>query len=276
MTEYFFDSHAHLDGDRFKGDLEATLDRAGQAGISDIVCIGASDGFASNTEVLALVDRQGAAGAARGTGALPHPSIHATVGIHPHDARIADAACIAEVRKLAEHRKVVGIGETGLDYHYDHSPRDTQREVFRAFVRMARELDLPLVVHTREAEDDTIAILDSEKAQEVGGVIHCFTGTEKLARYAVEIGFFVSFSGVLTFKSSENLRAIARSLPKDQVLVETDCPFLTPIPHRGKRNEPAFVAYTAAALAELWGDTIEKVKRQTGENAARLFKIERA
>jgi TatD DNase family protein len=265
VKRYFFDSHAHLDGERFKDDLEATLLRAAEAGITDIVCVGASDGFDSNTDALALVDREGAR--------IASPALHATVGIHPHDARIADADCLAKVRALAGHEKVVGVGETGLDYHYDHSPRQVQREVFSAFVRMANDAKLPLVIHTREAEDDTMAILEAERAPTTGGVIHCFTSTERLARFAVEIGFYVSFSGVITFKSSDSLRAIAKGLPKDRVLIETDCPFLTPVPHRGKRNEPAFVAYTAAMIAELWGEPVDAVKQITGENAARLFGI---
>jgi TatD DNase family protein len=259
VSKRFFDSHAHLEANEFGEDLEATIQRARDSGITDIVCIGASDGFASNPKALRIAET--------------YPRIFATVGIHPHDAKIADAACLEEVRKLAAHEKVVAIGETGLDYHYDHSPRAEQRDAFRAFVRMAKGLHLPLVIHTREAEDDTIAILREEGAPETGGVIHCFTGTDKLADAALDLGFFISFSGVLTFKNAEPLRAIAKRLPRDRVMVETDCPFLAPIPYRGKRNEPSFMIETAKLLASLWGSSLEEVKAATGENAARLFRI---
>lgn len=260
MTDRFFDSHAHLDGPDFTEDLPATLDRARAAGITDIVCVGASAGFESNPKAVAIAEA--AAGA---------PRLWATVGIHPHDARLADATCLEQVRALAASEKVVAIGETGLDYHYDHSPRDQQRAAFRAFIGIARSLTLPLVVHTREAEEDTLAILREEKADGVGGVIHCFTGTERLARGALDLGFLISFSGVLTFKNAEALRTIARDLPRDRVLVETDCPYLAPIPYRGKRNEPAYVVKTVETLARLWDTSIEEVKRTTGANAARFF-----
>jgi TatD DNase family protein len=263
MSERFIDSHAHLDAESFQGELNALLERAQGAGITDIVSIGASEGFASNPKTLAILDANRTA----------VPRLFGTVGIHPHDARIADRECLERVRVLAAHPRVVGIGETGLDYHYDHSPRDQQKEAFRAFLRMARSLNLPAVVHTREAEEDTINILREENAKEIGGVIHCFTGTEKLASAAIDLGFYVSFSGVLTFKNADPIREVARALPRDRVLVETDCPFLAPIPFRGKRNEPSFVVHTAQVLARLWGAGIEEVKRVTGDNAARLFRL---
>jgi TatD DNase family protein len=263
MTPRFFDSHAHLDGKEFGGDLEGAISRAEDAGITDIVCIGASEGFESNARALAVADaRAGVAG----------PAFWATVGVHPHDAKIVDAECLAKVRTLAAHPRVVAIGETGLDYYYDHSPREKQQEVFREFLRMAKTLGLPAVIHTRDAEDDTIAILREEDAASIGGVIHCFTGTEKLARAALDVGFYISFSGVVTFRNADPLRAIARELPRDRVLVETDCPYLAPVPYRGKRNEPAYIMETTKTLATLWGVPIEEVKRMTGENAARLFR----
>jgi TatD DNase family protein len=255
----FFDSHAHLDANDFGGDLEATIERARSVGITDIVCIGASEGFESNPKAVAIAES--------------HDRIYATVGIHPHDAKIADRACLEAVEKLSAHPKVVAIGETGLDYHYDHSPREMQRDAFRAFVRMAKTRTLPIVVHTREAEDDTIQILVEEDAKKVGGVIHCFTGTDKLADAALDLGFYISFSGVLTFKNAEALRAIAKRLPKEKVLVETDCPFLAPIPFRGKRNEPSYIVETTKLLADLWGSSLEDVKASTGSNAAALFRI---
>ncbi|MCK6547699.1 TatD family hydrolase, partial [Myxococcota bacterium] len=258
-TPRFVDSHAHLDGEKFAQDLEDTLRRARDVGLTDIVCIGASDGFESNKPTLALAEK------------IPH--VFATVGIHPHDAKVADAACLAEIRALAKHPKVVGIGETGLDYYYDHSPREAQQDAFRAFLAMARELQLPVVVHTRDAEDDTIQILREEKANEIGGVLHCFTGTEKLAAAAMELDLYVSFSGVLTFKNADPLRAIAKGLRRDRVLVETDCPYLAPIPYRGKRNEPAYVVHTAKVLADVWGVSLDDVKAITGANAVRMFKL---
>lgn len=253
----FIDSHAHLDGDTFAGDLEGALDRAREAGLTDIICVGASDGFDSNPKAIAVAETKS--------------WLWATVGIHPHDARIGDEACLERVRALAAHEKVVAIGETGLDYHYDHSPREVQKDVFRRSLRLARDLGLPVVIHTREAEEDTIAILREEKAEDLGGVIHCFTGTALLARAALDLGFCISFSGVLTFRNGEPLRQLAKELPRDRVLVETDCPYLTPVPHRGRRNEPAFVVNTARVLSDLWGMDLEQVKRTTGANTARLF-----
>ena len=185
-----------------------------------------------------------------------------------------DDEVLEKLRDLSAAEEVVAIGETGLDYHYDLSPREAQRDAFRRFLRMSHETKKPCVVHTREAEDDTIAILREEDAAGCGGVIHCFTGTQTLADAAVDLGWYVSFSGVLTFNNASRLRAVAKALPRDRVLVETDCPYLTPVPHRGKRNEPAFVVHTAEKLAELWEVSLEDVKQTTGENARRLFGIE--
>ena len=260
MSHRFVDSHAHLDGDVLHPQLPAVLDRARDAGLTDIVCIGASDGFESNPKTLAVAEE--------------HDGIHVAVGIHPHDARIVDNDIVRQVRGLADHPKVVAIGEMGLDYYYDSSPRDEQQVAFRQFLGVAREVSKPVVIHTRDAEDDTLAILKDEGAEDVGGVIHCFTGTDKLAQGALELGFFISFSGVLTFKKAESLRAIAKDLPRDRVLVETDCPYLAPVPKRGKTNEPSYVVHTAGKLAELWEMDLEAVKAQTGENAVRLFGLE--
>lgn len=260
MAPRFIDSHAHLDGDVLNPQLPAVLDRARAAGLTDIVCIGASDGFESNPKTLAIADQ--------------HDGIHATVGIHPHDARLVDETVLAKVRALADHPKVVAIGEMGLDYYYDNSPREAQGDAFRRFVAIAREVQKPVVVHTRDAEDDTLAILKNEGADALGGVIHCFTGTEKLAQGALDLGFYISFSGVLTFKKAEALRSIAKDLPRDRVLVETDCPYLAPIPKRGKTNEPSYVLHTAGKLADLWGVDLDEVKEQTGRNAVRLFGLE--
>lgn len=253
----FFDSHAHIDGPEFDEDREAVIERARAAGVTHLVLIGASDGFDSNPRAVALAEQ--------------HDMMFASVGLHPHDAKLVDDTVLARLRAMADSDKVVAIGETGLDYHYDLSPREQQRSAFREFLRMSHDTKKPCIVHTREAEDDTIAILEEEDAASCGGVIHCFTGTQKLADAAVALDWYISFSGVLTFRNADPLRAIAKRLPRDRVLVETDCPYLTPIPHRGKRNEPAFVVHTAEKLAELWDVSTEEVMAQTGENAQRFF-----
>lgn len=249
------DSHAHLDS--FGEELPAVLDRARLAGVRQIITIGASDGLGPNHTAVEI--------------ARAHPHVFASVGVHPHDARIVDVAALATIEGLAADPKVVAIGETGLDYHYKHSTIEEQQRAFRAFVALALRVKKPLVVHTRDADADTADLLRDTGAQAVGGVIHCFTGTPALAAAAIELGFYVSFSGILTFKAAEELRAIAKDLPRDRVLVETDCPFLAPVPHRGKRNEPAFVALTAERLAELWGVSVTEVQAKTSENTARLF-----
>jgi TatD DNase family protein len=254
----FVDSHAHLDGDHF-AELEPFLERARAAGLTDIVCIGASDGVDSNPRTVELVQK--------------HEGLFATVGIHPHDARLTTDEVVAGIRELVRRPKVVAVGEIGLDYHYDYSPRDQQRAAFRRFLDLAREEKKPVVIHTREAEDDTLAILRDAGAESIGGVLHCFTGTEKLAQGALELGFYISFSGVLTFKTAEPLRAIARDLPRDRVMIETDCPFLAPIPKRGKPNEPSYIVHTASCLASLWQVEDSEVRRTTSENAIRLFKL---
>lgn len=249
------DSHAHLDS--FGEELPAVLDRARLAGVRQIITIGASDGLGPNHTAVEI--------------ARAHPHVFASVGVHPHDARIVDEAALATIEGLAADPKVVAIGETGLDYHYKHSTIEEQQRAFRAFVALALRVKKPLVVHTRDADADTADLLRDTGAQAVGGVIHCFTGTPALAAAAIELGFYVSFSGILTFKAAEELRAVAKDLPRDRVLVETDCPFLAPVPHRGKRNEPAFVALTAERLAELWGVSVTEVQAKTSENTARLF-----
>lgn len=259
MTGAFFDTHAHIDGPEFDEDRDAVIGRAREAGLTHMVLIGASDGFDSNPRAVALAEQ--------------HDDMFATVGLHPHDAKLVNDDTLAKLEAMASKDKVVAIGETGLDYYYDQSPRDVQRDAFRKFLRMSHATKKPCVVHTRDAEDDTIEILRSEDAAGCGGVIHCFTGTQKLADAAIDLGWYISFSGVLTFRNADPLRAIAKDLPKDRVLVETDCPYLTPVPHRGKRNEPSFVVHTAACLADLWDVDAEAVRRITGENALRFFAL---
>jgi TatD DNase family protein len=205
-----------------------------------------------------------------------YENVYAAAGVHPHDARLFDDAAAERLRKLlAGSPRVVAWGEIGLDYHYDHSPRDVQREVFRRQLRLAREVALPVIIHSREADEDTVEILAREWAGAArGGVMHCFGGGLWMAERALELGFYISFAGNVTFKKAEPLREVARIVPPDRLLVETDCPYLAPVPHRGRRNEPAFVADTARFLAELRGTTPEELGRATSDNFSRLFGVE--
>ena len=204
-----------------------------------------------------------------------HKDIFAAVGVHPHDAKLFDEAAEQKlVNLIKKSARVIAWGEIGLDYHYDHSPREVQREVFRRQLRLARTADLPVVIHSRAADEDTIAILREELADyNRGGVMHCFGGSLSMAESAIDLGFFISFAGNLTFKKAESLREVARQLPLDRLMIETDCPYLTPVPFRGKRNEPARVVETARCLAELHDETLEEIGRITSENFGKLFGV---
>ena len=254
-----FDTHAHLDFEIFHGDFDDVLARAREAGLQHIVTIGASGGFGSNQRAIELAERL--------------EMVYATVGIHPHQARLLDDDVYAKLTELAAHPCVVAIGETGLDYFYDRSARPVQRAAFRRFVGLAREVHKPLVVHTRDAEDDTIAILRETGAEACDGIIHCFSGTQHLAAYALEIGFHLSFSGIVTFPSAPIVQEVARECPIDRILVETDAPYLAPTPLRGQRNEPAFVNHTARFIAKLRGMAPEDLAEAALENGRRLFGI---
>lgn len=251
------DSHCHLDFPEFAPELDAVVDRARAAGVGLCVSIGTTlDGF---PRVQAVAER--------------FDSVWCSVGIHPHEAEKEPLEDAQALIALAQGPKVVGIGETGLDYFYEHSPRAAQQKNFRLHIAAARELGLPLIVHTRDAEGDTIEILRDEMEQGAfTGLIHCFTGTKKLADAALELGFYISVSGIATFKKSEELRAVIREVPLERLLVETDAPFLAPVPHRGKRNEPAFVAHTADVLAGLKGVAREDLAAQTTQNFFSLFR----
>jgi TatD DNase family protein len=242
---------------------------------------------ADRAEIAILLDRARAAGVGRflvpGTTvadsrdaveiAAAFEGVRAAVGVHPHEAKDFEPARDgAKLEELAARPGVVAIGEIGLDFHYDYSPRDVQRDVFRKQVRLARDVGLPLIIHTREADDEAATILEEEGAKETGGVIHCFTGGEDLARRALALGFYVSFSGIVAFPRSETIQAVARSVPEDRLLVETDAPFLAPPPHRGKRNEPAFVVDVARKVAGLRGETPEAVGAAAKRNFERLFR----
>lgn len=257
----FIDTHTHLDDPRFELDREAVLSRAQEAGVERLVTIGCD--LTTSQAAVALAER--------------YPFVYAAVGVHPHEAKQIGDDWYSQFRRLARHPKVVAYGEIGLDYHYNHSPPHLQRARFREQIGLARELGLPLVIHTREAQEDTLTILKEEKASEVGGVFHCFTGEARLAKAALDLGFFLSFAGVITFQNAAALRDLVKTVPMDRILIETDCPYLTPVPHRGKRNEPAYVRLVAEKLAELKsvGEPmrVEEIGRITLDNARRLFKI---
>lgn len=258
----FIDSHAHIDGEEFDADREEVIARARGAGVETILNVGTGDPQSGNLErAVELAERR--------------DNVYAAVGVHPHDARLFDEAAAERVRKIVRgSKRVVAWGEIGLDYHYDNSPREVQREVFRRQLRMAREEDLPVVIHSREADEDTVAILDEEwRGARRAGVLHCFGGGAWMAERAVELGFYVSFAGTVTFRKAEPLREVARRVPLGRLLVETDCPFLAPVPLRGRRNEPAFVVETARFLANLRGESLEEFARATSSNFARLLNL---
>jgi len=252
----FIDSHAHIDGQEFDRDREDVIARAHAAGVSLILNVGTGDPHSDALERAVELGRE-------------NDSIYTAIGTHPHDARLYDDAAEQKIKNLINNEHVIAWGEIGLDFHYDNSPRDVQVEVFKRQLRAARECDLPVVIHTREAESETIEILRNE--YDGSGVFHCFSGSMDLAQRAIEIGFMISFSGIVTFKKAEELRAVAKQVPLDRLLIETDCPYLTPIPYRGKRNEPAYVVEVARCLASLHDMNIEDMARITSENFNRFF-----
>jgi TatD DNase family protein len=253
----FIDSHCHLDDARFADDLEAVLDRASAAGITRILSIGTGDGPPEIDRAVRLAEK--------------YEQVYATVGVHPHDAAKVTPQTLDDLRALAAHPKVVAYGEIGLDYHYDFSPREVQREVFVAQLKLAADLELPVTIHTREAWDDTMSILrETLRGEQVMGVMHCFTGDPVQAQEALDMGFHLSYGGVLTFKTAENVRESARITPDDRLLIETDAPYLAPIPHRGKRNEPSLMVETARKLAEVRGTTPDRIAAVTSANFERL------
>jgi TatD DNase family protein len=250
------DSHCHIDLPQFDDDRDAVVARAREAGVETMLIVGGVDEAHGHRRAVRVAESLG----------LP-----ASAGVHPHEASLATDAVYEELRGLARDKRIVAMGEMGLDFHYDHSPRDVQREVFRRQVRLARDVGLPVIIHTREADDETAALLESEGASEVGGVIHCFTGGPDLARRALALGFFISFSGIVVFPRSEEIHEVARTVPLDRLLIETDAPFLAPPPHRGKRNEPAFVVEVARKIAALRGATVEAVGQAARANFDRFL-----
>jgi len=250
------DSHCHLDFKDFGDELDDVVGRAGDSGVGAMVTI--CTHLSRFAAVRAVAER--------------YDNIWCSVGVHPHEAGAEGQSAADALVELAGHPKVVGIGETGLDYYYDNSPRDAQRQSFRAHIEAARQTGLPLIVHSRDADDEMADILREEYAAgPFTGVMHCFSSGRALAEAALEIGFYISFSGILTFKSADEVRAIARDVPAERLLVETDAPFLAPVPNRGKRNEPAFVVHTAAQLADIKGLGSAELARLTTDNFYRLF-----
>lgn len=251
------DSHCHLDHPDFAGEVEAVVERARRAGVTTLLTIGTTlSGFPA---VLAIAER--------------HAGVFCTVGVHPHEAATETGVSVERLLAYSAHPKVVGIGECGLDYYYNRSPQDVQVAMFRTHVAAARESGLPLVVHTRDADDEMAAILgDEHRKGAFSGVLHCFSSGPALAETAVGLGFRISFSGILSFKKSDALRAIARRLPRESLLIETDAPYLAPVPMRGRRNEPGFVGHTLRALADCRGEEETTLAASTSENFFALFR----
>ena len=252
----YVDSHCHLDYHERDGDLDEVVARAGRAGVGTLVTICTK--MENFETVCGIAER--------------YPNIWCSLGIHPHEAGNEAVPTVDQLVALAEHPKVVGIGETGLDYFYERSPRDAQQAGLRVHIEAARETGLPLIVHARDADDDMIEILEEGYRQgPYPGLIHCFTSGPELAEKAIEIGFSISFSGIVTFKNAEDLRSVAKSVPLDRILIETDAPYLAPVPNRGKRNEPAYVVHVAETLAQIRCIDAAEIAAATTENFHRLF-----
>lgn len=258
----FVDSHCHIDGEAFDGDRDEIVERAKTAGVAMMLTVGT--GNPQNGEIERAVRV-----------AERYENVFASVGVHPHDAKLYNDAAEASLIELAKHEKVVAWGEIGLDYFYDHSPRAVQIDVFRRQIKIAKDLNLPVIIHSRDADDDTVAILSEEYSANLGrgGVMHCFGGSRAMAEAMLDVGFYVSFAGNVTFKKAENLREAARVVPLDKLLIETDCPFLAPVPNRGKRNEPAFVVETAKFLADFYETDLTVLAEATTGNFRRLFDV---
>jgi TatD DNase family protein len=261
----FVDSHCHIDGQEFDADRDEVIKRAEDAGVKMMLVVGtgAADDFDNFERAVRLAESR--------------ENIFASVGVHPHDAKTFDEAAEKRLIDLAKSsRKVVAWGEIGLDFYYDHSPRDVQEQVFRQQIGIARDLNLPIIIHSREADDETVRILTEECASNAGfrgGVMHCFGGSARMAEDLMKIGFLISFAGNVTFKKAENLRQAARVVPLERLLIETDCPYLAPVPLRGRRNEPAYVVETARFLADFYGVELETLAERTTRNFVEFFRV---
>jgi TatD DNase family protein len=264
----YTDSHAHLDGKRFDADRAEVLVRARAAGVATILAIGNGDGPGTGTLDCAIKLAQ------------EHKGVHATVGIHPHEAALAKKEDFDELERLARDAKVLAWGEIGLDYYYDHSPRDVQQRVFLQQMEQARAAKLPIVIHCRPSDnsenawDDLLRLIRQNWAvSSLGGIMHCFTGSVEHARASLDLGFVISFAGNVTYPQAQNIRDAANMVPLDRMFIETDCPYLAPVPHRGKRNEPAYVLETAREIGNLRQLSPEEVGRQTSQNFRRFFRL---
>jgi TatD DNase family protein len=268
----FIDSHAHLEGKRFDADRDEVLIRAKAAGVTTYLAIGNGDGPDTADCGIRLAEQY--------NGRPEYPEIWASVGIHPHEARLANEAAYAQLAAWARHPRIVAWGEIGLDYFYDHSPREVQKEVFRRQMELAKAARLPIIIHCRPSDnsdnawDDCLSLITENWAPTGShGILHCFTGSVEHARRALDLGFLISFAGNITFPKAQNIRDAAQMVPLDRMLIETDSPYLAPIPHRGQRNEPAFVIETARQIAALQGMPPEAIGEQTSENFRRIFKL---
>ncbi len=254
-----FDTHAHLNATQFEEDVVEVIERAKSENVSHIVVVGFDR--ETITRAMELTEQ--------------YDMIYAAVGWHPVDAIDMKDEDLEWIKQLAAHPKVVAIGEMGLDYYWDKSPKEIQQEVFRKQIRLAKEVKLPIIIHNREATEDVVKILQEENASEVGGIMHCFTGSLETAEQCMKMNFYLSFGGPVTFKNAKKPKEVVKEIPMDFLLIETDCPYLTPHPFRGKRNEPSYVKYVAEQIAELKGLTFEEVAKKTSDNAMKLFGITR-
>ncbi|MDE0212615.1 MAG: TatD family hydrolase [Deltaproteobacteria bacterium] len=254
---HLIDTHCHIQTEEFDEDRDAVLGRAAEAGVDTLIVVGGAGDLSTNDNAVRLAEE--------------HPGVYATVGMHPHDAKDVAAEDMERLRELSRHPKVVAIGETGLDFHYDHSPRRVQRDMFERFVALAVETALPIVVHNRESDREVADTIRNRGGGTLRGVIHCFTSDAAAAHTFLDLGFYLSFSGIVTFKNAEGLRDVARQVPTDRLLIETDAPFLAPVPRRGRRNEPSYVRFVAETLAQVRGVAVAEIAEAVSRNARMLF-----
>ncbi|KML10310.1 hydrolase TatD [Bacillus sp. LK10] len=252
-----FDTHAHLNAEQYNEDLEQVIERAKSEKVEKIVVVGFDR--PTITRAMELIEA--------------YDFMYAAIGWHPVDAIDMTDEDLAWIKELSQHEKVVAIGEMGLDYYWDKSPKDVQKEVFRRQIALAKEVNLPIIIHNRDATEDVVTILKEEGAAEVGGIMHCFTGSLEIAKACMEMNFYISFGGPVTFKNAKKPKEVVKDIPFDRLLIETDCPYLTPAPFRGKRNEPSYVKYIAEQIAELREISFEELAALTTENAKKVFRI---
>lgn len=254
----YFDTHAHLDDRKFSEDRELVIKRAKETGIDLIMNVGYSVQHAKNTVELTK----------------SYDFIYGSVGIHPHNAKELDDDGLQELYKMVKEPKIVAVGEIGLDYYWNHSPKEVQQKVFREMIAFAKEVKKPIIIHDRDAHQDVFDIIKAEGADKVGGIFHCYSGSWPLAKEAIKLGFYISLAGPLTFNNAGKLHEVAKMVSLDYLLIETDCPYLAPMPYRGKRNEPSYVIKVAEKLAEIKGVSVEEIATKTTENGKKVFNIE--